>query len=720
MSQQQEEKRDFVFVRHRRTKQIDIRLANQLSPRLNVDPKTHEHALHYISLDREHICRCNNPIRHGEKFLSVASESIHLHTSLALFMARHNVESCTANEFRKYSQGREIEWAKEGVFVKSFHYTSREKDIVCRCKQPEGHSRGTPRNPEIIEQCAEYFCSHKHRRSVSKKEWRRVDGDTPPPYRPGVPGESQTPRKSKTPVFNDSVAERLAKSVPKREMKTRSNAAQLTPPFMTSYKDGAAKQQEPEMPPEVWENARPSLWAQRDGVSSTATTPLGSPSSPCRPSRVPATAPIANHIPGSNRSRPGSASTCWSQVKRDANVDDMRWGMKTAPVGKSSRPGSDPFEYSCHLSTNMRDDRELGDKYEASKAINETDEHVGQCSSADEQPLRESRLDGYLLQPLAYNPNAEKYVYKEVVPNQMTPNGSVTELSAQVFTAELPADTPRRQHTPTLERLEGRDRAAILEMESETKKMMHQPETMSNRMSCLTQNSELFNSLLEQIQSSPVTSIPTLPVVGSSRDYRDYQEHSQVPASQETLADRINAQREAIFNVQMTPLEEEFRIEFPQRSDFVMCTSQEEVSVAQLLLINDHVATHAIEAVQLFETQGIEPDWHADVIQPAIMLFKGWNRPFTDLVSYMHEAFLNLMAWAELLRLMRATQVTVAGTQGGEVMLSWIAELQDGLIEAQELYDMAKQKWRIDIFEPLSCDKIASYVVTRAMGTRTV
>lgn len=729
MPQQQEENRDCVFVRSKRTKHIDIRRANQLSPRRGALSKRQEHALHYIDSKQEHICRCNNPMRHGEKVFSVASESIHLNASLALYMTRHNVESCTAKEFQTYSRGRETEWAKEGVFVNNFHYGSREKNVVCRCTQPDHHDFNVPRNPEIIEQCAEYFCSHKNRMSVSKREWRRVDGDTPPPYGPGVLGESENSKGPKNAPSHDSGSERSAKPVSKREMKMRSNAALLTPPFVT-YNSGAARQQEPEMPLQVWQNARPSLWTHREGMSSTLTTPLGSPSSPSGPSRVPATGPLPKHIHDATMPRPDSGSTCWSRVQRDANLDDMRWGMKTAPTGQYSRPESDPFRYSRYLNTNVPCDGDLGENPDASIAATETDEYAGRCPSVDERPLPPPSLDGFRLQPVAYNPYAHKYGHEEIVQEMMTSDAPVAELPAQAFTAELPVDTPQWQHTPTLERLEGRNRGTILGKEAEVKTTDH-PETISNRMSSLTQNSDLFNLLLAQIKSSPVSSITdreTLPNTSNSinrvaepvKDYLHYQKLSIAPTGKQALADRINAQREAIFDSQMTPLEDEFRIEFPQQSDIVVCTSQEDVSVAQLLLINDHVATHVIEAVHLFETQGIEPDWHADVIQPAIMLFRGWNHSFSDLISYMHEAHLNLMAWAELLRLMKTTQMTIGDAQGGDMMLCWMAELQEEFIEAEERYDKGKEKWRVDIFEPLSCDKVALYVVERAAETRTL
>lgn len=689
-----EEKTDYVFVRSRRTKMIDIRRANELSPRRGTNPKTHDSSLHFVGSNREQICRCSNPRRHGEKVFSVASESIHLNASLSLYMTRHGMESCTATEFQKYSQRREAQWAKEGVLVNDFHYGSQEKDLVCRCTQPDGHGYGPPRNPEIIEQCAEFFCLHKNRTRVSKMQWKRVNGDTPPPYGSGARSDSEYSQESNMGTFRNSDSEPPATSKSKREMKMRSKVALLTPQFRVSHRDCAAMQQEPEMPSQVWQNCRPSLWARQDGVSSTVSTPLGSSFSPFSgPSRVPATAPLLNHP---------SVSTSWSKVLRDAGMDDRdmrskRTGLKTAPLGKLPQIDSGGKKANMHVAH------------------------------------RPSIEDAYQLQPVAYNSFAEKEVDKEAAGQHLASNVSATELSACASVAELPGDLRPQQHIPTLERLEGRKLNAISEMEAEAKKTMDQIETMSNRMSCLKHSSDLFNSLLEQIQHPTRSSLTgrarrlnsaTMPSPRASEPNRDYEECVErpqgakaAPVHKEGLADRINALRGVIFGSQVTPLQKTLRVEFPQRSEAIVCISEEDVSVAQLLLLNDHVDTHAVEAFHLWETKGIEPDWHADVIQPAVRLFQGWNRSFRDLLSYLHQAFLNLIAWAELLRLMKDSHAGLGSSQDASKMLPWIEQLQDEFVEAKEFYEKAKETWRMGLHKALSCDKVASYVAERAIET---
>ncbi|KAF1938331.1 hypothetical protein EJ02DRAFT_437208 [Clathrospora elynae] len=328
-------KNDYVFVHSKKTGEMSIRAANEFSKRPTSIP-LNQCVLHYIGHDRTRFCRCSNPNRHYEKTFDVVSESTHLKASLILYMDRHDIESCNIAEFQKYKKQRKAQWAKYGMHIDDFHYTSKKKNVVCRCAKFESHGYGAPRNSEIIEQCAEYFCLHQGMMSCSKQQWRRIESDFPPVY--SSPITQPEPFKHVSQSFYEFSENRDAKpdhSPVSLEMEMRSNAECVTPVAPTHRRK--ASQDEPEMPTKVWQNARPSLWVPEYGTPSAMSTPLGTAypvTSILRPTVAvfPATSILPPTVPtkishGSapaplNLSQRAFTSAYCSDIQWDAGVSD--------------------------------------------------------------------------------------------------------------------------------------------------------------------------------------------------------------------------------------------------------------------------------------------------------------------------------------------------------------------------------------------------------------
>jgi hypothetical protein len=757
MPHRSEAKPELVFVRSKRTKQIDIRRANDVSRLRSSPPMNPNRALHYVGLDMRHVCRCSNPKRHDGRTISVASESAHLNASLMLYMNRHNLESCTTTDFQNYRRRREAQWAKEGVFVDHFHYANSEKTIVCRCTQPDRHAYGASRNPEILEKCAEFFSLNKTQTRVSKQQWKLVESDyPPPPYVPEARFEFENSRKPKN-FHSRGDSREQAHLASKREMKMRSTAEPLVHHFAAPHKRSSATQGESEMPPKVWQKARPSLWKTRDGLSSTASTPLGSSfASPLERPHEPAAAPLGSQQFPWGTSHTGSGSTSWSQVQRDAgfkrvkvhsgksernagridsvsDVRSTRTGAETVPISKlpqyqiiddnetdkitvydidSDEGYSDPFDLELAASQSPPTNYYgyTKDNVRKETAEKEVLEYLPQMCYSDEKPSISMDFGEY---------NGDFSV-------------RLSELPVQTPT-ELPAESPRQRDTLTLKTLEGRKWAYTPELEAKVSKLSAQARSIPNRMSGLTYNPYLIDLLLEQVsritgsltpekdkQIHHVNAISSeKPVPGTY--FQPYNEQSEILKSvfinNTALTDRIEADRKAIFGAQCTPLLKEICIDFLQRSDTAKCKWEEEVAVAQLLLLKDHIGVHAQETFNLWEVNRAEPDWYANVIQPSVQLFQGWNIcSFRSLFSMSHQVFLEVIAWAELVRLMKISQLVIRRTQGEDAVFPRLVQLRHRFIEARHVYDEKKKSLPMSRFEALGCDRIVSYVVALAMG----
>jgi hypothetical protein len=635
---------DYVFARSRRTGETEIRRADEFTPCQRTSLPPQARTLHYIGADRTRVCRCSTPSRHYEKTFNVASDSTHLNASVTLYMDRHHIDSCTISDFQKYRERRKAQWAKYGVNVENFHYVSRDKNIVCRCAK-YGHGYSEPRNLEIIERCAEYFCSHNGKLTVSKDQWRGIDGDSPPAYSSGLPrvsgytaaGPAYSP-ESQSDAFQydsestkDLLNSRSKQQDPSREspeMQIRNSAERVAPtnrPYRTVLV--APRQSEPGMPPQVWQNARPSVCVPGYGIPSAMSTPLGFafPATPVVPPAAPAKIP-QNYRPSPlsmwQPSRRSSTATYWSNIQREAGVSDE----ETTP-----------------------------DTPRAHQTIGEL-----RRSTSPRAFLSESTMGV----PEFHELDANTSVVFEKASNQPPMATPIAELPAHQSTAELPAQPVRQRDTATLKNLEGRYWDTASEVEAQAQRpsirVVRVEKPATRRKSTSTSNSDRLSSLFDQVLDIAGSSLPNqkdfllrhavlssranpapagncelcrepyqhgrkctsmLPTCGhvlheqcllDSLRVLD-QQFGKCPICQlilceRTLADRIDTDREAIFGSQLTPLRDEVHIEFPQRSEMVKCISEEQVAIALLRLMEDYVDIHAEELFRLWEANRAEPD----------------------------------------------------------------------------------------------------------------
>ncbi|KAF1842290.1 uncharacterized protein K460DRAFT_398309 [Cucurbitaria berberidis CBS 394.84] len=421
-----------VFVRSKKTGDIDICRANELAKCPSATP-LQERVLHYIGSDRSRICGCTSPKRHYDDFFPVASESTHLNSSLSMYMDRHDLDFCTIASFIKWQQRVKAAWAKDGVFIDDFHYANQRRAVVCRCSNSNAHSYGIPRNPMIIEQCAEYFRTYRDTIACSRNQWQTVDGDSPPAYSPESPDDpfKYDSQSSYGYIHNRTVeGDRLPVSP---EMEIRSTAEHVAPADMMHLRSGPCG--EADIPEQVWKKARPSVWVPRRGSDTAASTPLGTASSPYG-TRIP---PLA-HL---RRPQRASTATNWSNIQRSAGVSDDRTSPETHR-GYGPNPADSCFNKA---------------------SIQEAVQNVG-MRSRNPWGCRASRIGTTMGAPsFSYEKDADEPSpeYSEFGRSMSTPllynksegQGTPTvELPAQRAAVEL--DTkPLYRHSPTLWELEG-------------------------------------------------------------------------------------------------------------------------------------------------------------------------------------------------------------------------------------------------------------------------
>lgn len=114
----------------------------------------------------------------------------------------------------------------------------------------------------------------------------------------------------------------------------------------------------------------------------------------------------------------------------------------------------------------------------------------------------------------------------------------------------------------------------------------------------------------------------------------------------------------------------------------------------------------------------VEPDWHTKVIAPDVKLFKGWNMP-SQKSQYFDDrnAFLNLVAWGELVRIMNLLRAMLRNV--ANVASFSLAELHRKFLWAENRYEKEKRTWRPGHRGLLECEKIAHDVYSIAMSTHT-
>ncbi|KAL6151322.1 hypothetical protein ACJQWK_10954 [Exserohilum turcicum] len=502
---------------HRNMKEIEVR------PRDSLRVPMEERVLHYVGWDFTRVCRCSNPKNHWERTMAVAKKSKHLNASLILYMNRHHLNTCSIGDFVRWRRLREDQWKEQGVEVDDFHYANADKSLVCRCKRPHGHSHGTPQHPEITERCAEFFCSNRDMEEVTRTEWRSGEDDIPPPY-----ASEAHPQSERSPQPRPRTAQKNTGLI-QRGGGTQTCAQPSAPRFPMEQKRPAV-QQDPEMPRQVWQNARASTWRSGNGLSSDISTPLGATfSSPTETWDARGTPSTEQCTSSSNASILSTTSTCWSEIQRNAGIPiakrkqdipkpriarvdtvvDARSAqkeMQSVPIGKSqynnhkqqpiaagnerNAPGAEApafgaaaqanvdglYETNRHVSKVCEDNSHHSNPFAYDEYLQEKKrEAVGK----EDEKLPSSNYDWY-------NPYAQiPYGFDEHDGLFSAPKA---ELPMTHRITELTGDVPRQQHTPTLKNLEGRQWDTASELDAKAK-----------RRSSSTDNSPALSLLVEQM-----------------------------------------------------------------------------------------------------------------------------------------------------------------------------------------------------------------------------
>jgi hypothetical protein len=288
--------RSLYFVHHKSSDRIEIRRAEEFS-RYTITPSSPRPPyLHFTARDRLYICKCTDPGCH-ESSSEVASYSPHLAAELNLYLLRYHLELSTMADFHAYKAHQQTEWAFDGVNVSHFHYTTKQKDVVCRCKTPD-HGYSPVRNPTIVELCVGFFRQYDNEMTCTKKQWRK-DGSRP--------STSDSHERDSFEYDSKSMHDLLNR--PGREQQGFDVGPETPHPDMTHLRSGPNR--EPDIPALVWINARPSKW---NDSTTTSSTPLGPAPVPQFPTVLPIVRPSSLRL-----GRRASVTTIWSAIQRDAD-----------------------------------------------------------------------------------------------------------------------------------------------------------------------------------------------------------------------------------------------------------------------------------------------------------------------------------------------------------------------------------------------------------------
>ncbi|CAO2657154.1 Nn.00g032800.m01.CDS01 [Neocucurbitaria sp. VM-36] len=692
---------NLIFVRRRKSGDIDIRRANEFTKRPSASSLPQKQAIHYVGSDRSRLCRCNNPSRHYDHLIYVASESTHLDYSLKLYMDRHCLQSCTIADFRTWQQQTKAAWARDGVDSNDFHYASKRKDVVCRCSKSNTHSYGAPRNPEIIEQCAEFFRAYKDETFCTKDQWQAFDSDSLSEGSPESRGGSFKYDSESMCGFLRSRALEVGCEPVLPQMKIRSTAERVVPVDMKHLRSGPHG--ETDIPEKVWASARPSLWNPRCGSETSTSTPLGSAFTPIDKRTHAAHGTVAPPLACPRASQHESTTTCWSDIQQDAGISDDEKSPKKPRVDSPS------LSQSSELHSTMSVDLFY-------------DEAVPQGTPIAELPAQ--RINTELDARPVHRHTATLWELEGL--NQDT----ISKLAGKQSPIR---ETKTPSHMSTITKIPVRLSSHIIQGHD----VVQRPD-----------QEEFF--LRHVVFSSRTNPAPTGSCTVCSEPYQNRYKrvlilpgcghafHEQCLFTEfrardcrigscpicynalckRTLADRIDTDREAIFGAQFTRLHNSVNIDFPQRGEVVTCGSEEEVAVAQLRLLKDYVDVYAEEIFRLWEANRAEPDWYGGVVRPVVKLFHSWNVPgrqnryFAD-----RKAFLKLVAWAELVRLTNTTRAVAVKTQGEDAVYPQLAELHRKFMWARDRYDKEKKTWKTKSSNVLHCEEVAQDAIKLAIGT---
>jgi hypothetical protein len=134
--------------------------------------------------------------------------------------------------------------------------------------------------------------------------------------------------------------------------------------------------------------------------------------------------------------------------------------------------------------------------------------------------------------------------------------------------------------------------------------------------------------------------------------------------------------------------------------------SEEELEATQLRLLKYYVDIHAESIWHKWKADQVEPDWYTVIIRPVIQLFRGWNHPLQRCRYFAdRNAFLMLIAWTELVRLMNVTRAALDKTQSENAPFPYLSQLHRKFIWAKERFNKENRTWKSIGRSVLDCEK---------------
>ncbi|KZM23432.1 zinc ion binding [Ascochyta rabiei] len=251
--------------------------------------------LHYTDDTHLKACRCLEAEEH-ERSHPVSDDDKNLAIAVARYLGKFGLESCLQSVFHQYYEQKKIEWALNNVRAERFHYSSKNKDFVCRCDLHQHRNYRRVHNPEIQELCAEFFQLNTTETGCTQEQWRKFDVKSQKSFAAQsnweadlVETRTSLPRLRKSALEYDSPTgieliksreeclqgfhgyrSRRSSSPRKRHATKSSHMAHLS-----SRSNGVT-----DIPEDVWRVSRPSVYLGQYETESTMSTPLGSAATP--------------------------------------------------------------------------------------------------------------------------------------------------------------------------------------------------------------------------------------------------------------------------------------------------------------------------------------------------------------------------------------------------------------------------------------------------------
>ena len=226
---------------------------------------------------------------------------INVHSkNLAVSIARHTdkfeIELRSILEFNTHLARRKTESALSGACAERYHYSSLNKDVVCRCNKRKHQDHKTVKNQQIWELCVRFFQLNSTKTTCTRKQWRIVkDAFLEPSMTSLIPEKNSTKEVRRASTLNQGFLDcdstsRIGSLKRIDEHSQNPNDHWSCPPLcpftsrsMENLKprnddycciSGSAR--ELDVPENIWRICRPSAHFERHHTESLTSTPLGS------------------------------------------------------------------------------------------------------------------------------------------------------------------------------------------------------------------------------------------------------------------------------------------------------------------------------------------------------------------------------------------------------------------------------------------------------------